>query len=215
MGLRSFVALPVEKNGAVIRFSYVGTKETKSLIASTAYGLSTDQTLLLSTPYRLSPANEDRQGDVSALYRHTIWRRDTAFGTDRLGLLGGAIIPTANDRDPAAQAGFVYTHFELRHEIDIDLLYRTGVEERLDSGQYDASWQYRLSPVARSDWGLAREIYSVIELNGRWRETNIISHQITVGLQWIHQKLVVEGGMVRDINNEKEPQILLSTRFHF
>ena len=50
MGLRSFVALPVEKNGAVARLTLERTKGTDTLKTSTAYGVSAHQTLLFRIP---------------------------------------------------------------------------------------------------------------------------------------------------------------------
>jgi len=217
MGLRSFVALPVDKGGTVIRllFEHAKDADTDSLTTSAAYGITARQTLLLGMPYRLSASEESRQGDVSVLYRHIVWQDDRLSGTDRLGLLGGVIVPTENDRDAAVQAGFVFTHFKNRHEIDIDALYRIGVDSRANSGLYDISWQYRISPVERPDWGITQEINTVLELNGRWIQGNNMTHQITAGLQWVHQKLVIEGGIVKDINNDMETRYILSTRFHF
>ncbi len=215
MGLRSFVALPVEKGGAVIRLTFVNEKEADTLVTSAAYGVDANQTLLLGIAYRGSPTNGDRQGDVSALYRYIAWKKDSSSGTDRLGLLGGAIVPTKNDNDAAVQAGFVFTHFRNRHEIDLDVLYQSGLDDRLDRGRYDISWQYRISPIKRPQWRLTQELNTVLELNGRWTENHNITHQVTAGLQTIHQKLVVEGGVVRDINNNHETKFLLSTRFHF
>ena len=217
MGLRSFVALPVEKKGAVIRlaFEHIKGSDTDNLITSIAYGLSSNQTLLLGLPYRISPTGNNRQGDISALYRHMTWQQDSQSGTNRLGLLGGFIVPTENDRDAVIQAGFVFTHVKNRHEIDIDTLYQSGIDHRANRGRYDISWQYRLSPSEYPDWGIGQELNSVLELNGRWTEKNNITHQMTVGLQWIHQKLVIEGGIVKDINNAEEIRYILSTRFHF
>jgi len=217
MGLRSFVALPVEKEGAVIRlaFEHEQDTDTNTLTTSAAYGISNKQTLLLSMPYRLSTAGGNRQGDLSALYRHIIWQEDTLSGTNRLGFLGGAIIPTDDDRDGAAQAGFVFTHFKNRNEIDIDALYQAGSKNRSDRGRYDISWQYRLSPTERFDWGLDQELNTVLELNGRWTEGNKAVHQITVGLQRIHQKWVIEGGVAKDVINGNDLRYILSMRFHF
>ncbi|RKZ79573.1 MAG: hypothetical protein DRQ35_03975, partial [Gammaproteobacteria bacterium] len=180
MGLRSFVALPVEKGGSVIRFQLEQAKgaNTDTLITSVAYGFTGKQTLLLGVPYRLSPTGSNRQGDVSALYRHIVWQQDRFSGTDRLGLLGGVVIPTENDRDPAVQAGFVFTHVKNRHEIDIDAVYQAGMESRVDSARYDLSWQYRLSPVEYPDWGITQEINSVLELNGRWNEGSTMTQQL-------------------------------------
>lgn len=132
MGLRSFVALPVEKDGAVIRFAYehLNAVYTDILSANVAYGLSAKQTILLGMPYRFSLGGSDQQGDLSVLYRHIMWQQDRRSGTSRLGLLGGAIIPTESNRGGALQAGFVFTHFQDRHEFDIDTLYQAGVDDR-------------------------------------------------------------------------------------
>ncbi|NQZ90783.1 MAG: hypothetical protein HRT97_00385 [Moritella sp.] len=222
MGLRSFVALPVEKGGAVIRFVYehvkasdTASENSERLIANVAYGLSAKQTLLLGLPYRLSPSGRDRQGDVSVLYRHIVWQNDRFSGTDRLGLLAGVIAPTESDRDAAVQAGFVFTHFKNRNEIDLDVLYQTGMNDRKNSGRYDVSWQFRLLPSERAEWGLSPELNSVLELNGRWIEGHSTVHELTVGLQWIHQKWVLEGGIAKDISNDHESRYIMSTRFHF
>lgn len=217
MGLRSFVALPVEKDGAVVRFSYEHTKDTNTdfMTTSAAYGLSSDQTLLLGMPYGLSPSGNNQMGDVSILYRHLIWKKDSFSGTKRLGLLGGAIVPTDSQRDGAVQAGFVYTYFKDKNEIDIDALYQKGLENRKNSARYDISWQHRLFPNNRPIWGLSQELNSVLELNGRYKEGDKITHQVTTGLQLINKKRVLEGGIVKDINNEKELRYILSIRFHF
>lgn len=216
MGLRSFVALPVEKGGAVARLTLEHAKksDTNNLLTSIAYGLSSSQTLLLGLPYRISSPGNNRQGDIAVLYRHITWQEDSLSGTNRLGLLGGITVPTKSDRDPAIQAGFVLTHFKNRHEIDIDALYQAGLENRIDSGRYDLSWQYRLLPAERQNWGISQELNSVLELNGRWNEGNKITHQFTVGLQWIHQKMVIDGGISKDLNNSNETRYIISVRFH-
>ena len=220
MGLRTFVALPVEKEGRVVRFTIEQAKDadTTTLITSAAYGISAKQTLLLGLPYRLSPAGDNRQGDVSVLYRHLVKQQDAQTGTRRLGLLGGAIIPinpSEKERDAAVQAGFVYTQYLGRNEIDVDALYQAGASDRNDSGRYDVSWQYRLSPTERPEWGIASELNSAVELNGRWKASNSTTHQVTLGLQWVQPKWVLEGGVAKDLNNAEELRYLLSTRFHF
>lgn len=217
MGLRSLVALPVDKGGSVFRFSLQSAEEAEvdAFLTNAAYGISAEQTLLLGLPYRIEPAGEDRTGDLSVLYRHIVWREDYLEGTDRLGLLLGALLPSQSENDSAVQAGLVFTHFKNRNEIDGDLVYRFGNGERPDSARYDLSWQYRLGPARRPAWGLVPELYSVLELNGRWQEDEDVVHQATVGLQWIHPRLVLEGGIVRDISNGDETLVLLSTRLHF
>ena len=137
MGVRSFVALPVEKGGAVARFTFEHTKKSDTLTSSAAYGISASQTLLFGLPYRLSPKINKPQGDLSVLYRQITYQEDTKLGTDRLALLGGAVIPTEKERKPATQLGFVFTHLKGRNEIDIDSLYQWGAGNRSDSGRYD------------------------------------------------------------------------------
>ncbi|MBD8513944.1 hypothetical protein IFO68_14770 [Photobacterium sp. CAU 1568] len=217
MGLRSFVALPVDKGGTVLRttFEHISGLDTDVLSLSAAYGLTAEQTLLLGIPYRLSPGGADQHGDLSVLYRYMAWQQDSLTGTRRIGVLGGAIVPTEASRDAAIQSGFVFTHFQDRHEIDIDVLYQAGVEHRPNSGRYDISWQYRLLPEERPDWGIPPELNSVMEFNGRWREGGSLVHQLTAGVQWIHPTWVLEGGVIRDLNAAQNWHYLLSTRFHF
>ncbi len=217
MGLRSFVALPVEKGGGVVRLTseYNDDSEVNQLRTNMAYGLDHRQTLLLGVPYRLSPSGSDRVGDVSVLYRNIIIQKDKFNSTVRLGLLGGFILPTDDDRDAAIPLGFVTTFYSSRTEIDIDALYQIGLSDRKDSGRYDISWQYRLSPAEYPDWGVDSELGSVIELRGNWTQDEKTMHEATLGLQWIHQKWLVEGGAVRDINGPHETRFLLGVRFHF
>lgn len=217
MSLRSFVALPIDQHGYVVRFSFEhltgGDRDT--FITSAAYGLTHDKALLIGIPYKVKPSDGDRFGDLSALYRHTVIQDDFFSGTSRLALLAGAIVPSDNDRDPAVQVGFVYTFFKNRYEVDIDALYQAGVDNRPDSGRYDISWQYRLSPSFYPDWGIESELNAVTELNGRWKEGNEITHQVTIGLQLVNPTWVIEGGFVKDLNNNNDLSLLLSTRFHF
>ena len=217
MGLRSFVALPIDKHGYVIRFSYehLTGGDSDNLITSVVYGLSKDQAMLFGIPYKITANDERRFGDLSALYRHTVIRDDFFSGTSRLALLAGAIVPNDNNRDPAAQAGFVYTLFKDRYEFDIDALYQVGVDSRPDSGRYDLSWQYRLSPSVYPDWGIEPELHLVTELNGRWQEGNEITHQVTIGLQWVNPTWVIEAGFVKNLSNNNELSFMLSTGFHF
>jgi len=214
MGLRSFVALPVEKNGGVIRLFYQRTTDTDMFATSAAYGLSAEQTLLLGLSY-LSSGENNRRGDTSVLYRHIFWKDDSLAGTNRLGFLGGVIIPEDKDQKVTPQAGLVFTHFKDRYEIDFDTLYQASTKNRTANARYDLSWQYRLSPAVRPDWGLATELNSVLELNGNWSEGNNTTHQITGGLQWVSAEWIIEGGLVKDLNNQYELRSVLSTRFHF
>lgn len=217
MGLRSFVALPVDKGGAVLRtqFERAMDANTDELVVNLAYGLSATRTILLGLPYRLSPAGTDRLGDLGILYRHTVWQHDFRQGTHRVGLLGGLVAPTQDDRDGAVQVGVVATRYEGRHEWDIDGLYQVGLGDRRDGFRYDLSWQYRLSPARRPTWGTGSEVDAVVELGGRWTAGSEIIHQATFGLQWIHPRWVLEGGVFRDLTGPEDTHVVLSSRFHF
>ncbi len=217
MGLRSFVALPVNQGGAVFRLQYLANTDTDLGIAfvNAALGLTGKDTLLFGLPYRITPTGGDRVGDISALYRRTIWQDDRKHSTTRVALLTGVVLATDSKRDNALQLGMVATFYRDRHSFDVDALYRYGMGSRPDDGRYDVSWQYRLSPSEYPDWGFPTEWYSVVELNGRWRDGDAVDHQLTAGLQWIRHNWVVEGGVIQTINNDHETQYLLSTRLHF
>ena len=237
MGLRSLVALPLDKYGYVIRFLYVHATNSNSdnFISSAAYGLNNKQALLFSIAYKLTPRDEQEFSELSTLYRHTVIQDDFFSGTSRLALLAGATFPIgdspisdspidndtgANDpshkhRDPAIQVGFVYSFFKNRHEFDFDALYQAGIDRRSDTGRYDISWQYRLSPSIYPDWGIAPEIYMVTELGSRWQAGDKITHQVTLGLQWVQSTWVIEGGIVRNLSSNDDLTLLLSSRFHF
>lgn len=217
MGIRSFVALPLEKGGTVLRFLGVRNidKDIDTISTNVAYGLSGNQTLFLGLPYRLSPAGNNRRGDLSLLYRHTTWQVDTQEGTSRFALLGGAVLPTESERDGAVQAGAVATFFRQRYEWDLDVLWQQGLDKRPDTGRYDIAWQYRLSPESYPEWGIVSEWDIDIELGGRWLEGNTLVHQATLGLQFINKRWVAEAAVIQDLNGPEDTRLLLSTRFHF
>ena len=217
MGIRSFVALPLEKGGTVLRFLGVRNtdKDIDTISTNVAYGFSGNQTLFFALPYRISPVSNNRRGDLSLLYRHTIWQADTLAGTSRFALLGGAVLPTESERDGAVQAGAVATFFRQRYEWDLDVLWQQGLDNRRDTGRYDIAWQYRLSPENFPEWGFVSEWDIDIELGGRWLEGNTLVHQATVGLQFISKRWVAEAAVIQDLNGPEDTRLLLSTRIHF
>lgn len=217
MGLRSFVALPVEKGGTVMRFVAIHNKGTDTDVLKTgaAIGLTHKQTILLGLPYRLKPGGRNRTGDLSLLYRHILSQQDSPGGTKRLALLAGAIVPSDSQRDAGLQLGIVATTYQGRNSWDLDFLYKAGLEQRKDRAQYDISWQYRVRPAEYPDWGVGTEWDIVAELNGRWQENQNTTHQFTLGIQHIAQRWVLEGGIVQDLNNAEHTQFLISTRIHF
>jgi hypothetical protein len=217
MGLRSFVALPLDKGGKVVRAQYQRNSNTDTdvLVTNIAYGFSSKQTLLLGLPYRLSPGGADQTGDLSALYRHIVWQDDSIAGTRRLGLLGGLVIPTKSERETRIQLGAVATFYQARTEWDLDALWIEGLDNAANRARYDIAWQYRLSPAVYPEWGIGREWHVDLELGGRWNEGYTMVHQATIGLQSIHRQWVFEGGLVQDLNGPDEMRFILSTRFHF
>lgn len=217
MGLRSFVALPVDRGGTVFRFQLERNQDTdiNRAIVNSAYGLSAYQTLLFGIPYRLSPSGADQLGDLNVLYRHNLSQQDFFGGTRRHSALAGVVIPSDSDRDAAIQAGWVSTFYSGRNEWDVDALVQAGINNRPDRGRYDISWQHRLAPSRYPEWGLGTEWNSVIELGGRWTQGSETLHQVTLGLQWIQSRWVIEGGVFQDVNGSKQKQYLLSGRFHF
>jgi hypothetical protein len=216
MGLRSFVALPVEKGGSVLRGTVEHNEDTNSnkLAISAAYGIDHQQTLMLGVPYGLSSGGSDRMGDVGVLYRRTVLQSDMPVGTVRIGFLGGMIIPTDDKRDEALQAGAVFTRFRGRNEFDLDVLYQQGLGGRDNTARYDMSWQYRVSPHEYPEWGIPHEWYLVTELGGRWGQGDRTVHQLTLGLQWVAKRWVFEGGAVQDLNSPNQTRYLFSIRFH-
>ena len=217
MGLRSFVALPLEKGGVVLRLfdQHNLSEDVNVLTTSLAYGIGRKQTLFFALPYRVSPSGSDRTGDLSVLYRHTVWQVDDTAGTSRLGLLGGGVVPTDSDRDGRLQVGAVATFYRRRHEWDMNVLWVQGLDNAPHAARYDISWQYRLTPASYPEWGVGSEWDGVLELNGRWVEGNTFVHQVTAGLQWIHLRWVLEGGIVQDLNGPQDTRLILSTRIHF
>ena len=216
MGLRSFVALPIEKGGTVLRLfdSYNFDQNSNVLITNLAYGISSKKTIFLGLPFQ-SSSGSDQFGDLNVLYRHIVWQVDDDVGTSRLGLLGGLVVPTDSDRDWRVQAGAVATFYRHRHEWDLDALWIQGLNDAPNAARYDISWQYRLTPASYPEWGPAAEWDGVLELNGRWVEGDAIVHQVTAGLQWIHRRWVLEGGVVQDLNGPRDTRLVLSTRVHF
>lgn len=217
MGLRSFVALPVDKGGTVLRFQYErNLDDAESIaIANLAYGINIKQALFIGLPYKLSPDGGSRTGDLNLLYRLTFWQRDRVDSTRRFAMLAGMVAPTEQRRNVAAQAGFVFTAVQKRTEWDLDALYIAGSHIQPDRARYDVSWQYRVSPSHYPDWGIGPELNVVLELNGRWVEHQNLIHQVTAGLQWIHPRWILEGGVYQNISGPGDIHFLLSTRMHF
>ena len=217
MGIRSFVALPIETGGTVVRLvdEYNGDRGANSLDANLAYGLGPRQTLFFRLPYRHDPGSGGRWGDLGLLYRHILWQDDSPQGTRRLGLLGGVAIPTDPARDAGLSLGAVATLYRHRHEWDLDALWVEGLENRPDQARYDLAWQYRLSPAEYPEWGSGSEWDLDLELGSRWQRGGKMVHQATLGIQSIRARWVLEGALVRDLNASRDTRYILSVRFHY
>jgi len=216
MGLRSFVALPLEQGGAVLRLQDIENLSNSGniAIANLAYGITGNQSLLFGIPYRLSPGGANRSGDLSIVYRHIVWKEDFAEGTYRLGLLGGGLIPTNSMSNGGVQGGAVATFYKGRHELDLSGLFKQGFGKSLNRAQYDASYQFRLSPAQYPGSDLTSQWNTVVEYNGRWQQTQQLIHQATLGLQWVHPSWILEGGIIQEFNAKHNSQVLLSVRYH-
>ena len=218
MGLRSFVALPINKGGVVTRFVFDEIPETnnKRLTSNLAYGIDGKQTFFLAAPYRLSSGEGDRLGDIDMLYRNIVWQDLDSINPTRIGLLVGAAIPTESDREPKASAGFVVTHAKERNEWDVDALWQQGIDDAPNTLRYDISWQYRIYPKEYPEWGLSSLVNTVVEFGGRGEEGDTVVQQVTGGFQWVvTPRWVLEGGVIQDLNGPDDTNFLVSTRFHF
>jgi len=219
MGLRSFVALPVNKGGLVTRLVVDEIPETNNdrITANLAYGLDNKQAFFIAVPYRIADAKGDRLGDVGLLYRNLVWQNiDSGIKSSRFGILLGGVAPTDNDRDPKASAGVVYTYVNDKHEFDTDALWQQGIDDAKNALRYDLSYQYRLFPKEYPEWGLSTLVNAVVELAGRGVEGNTVVQQFTGGLQWVvTPRWVLEGGVTQDLNGPNDTNYIFSTRFHF
>lgn len=218
MGLRSFIALPINKNGVVTRLVVDEVPDTNNgqLTANITYGIDSTQTFFLAAPYRLSSGEGDHLGDIGLLYRNIIWQDIDSNKPTRLGLLVGTAIPTENNRDPKASVGFVVTHFNDRHEFDVDALWQQGIDDAPNTLRYDLSWQYRIYPKQYPEWGLSPLLNTVVEFAGRSMEGDTIVQQVTGGFQWVVTPLwVLEGGVIQNLNGADDTNYIISTRFHF
>jgi len=216
MGIRTFVALPLEQSGMVFRLQDIGRFDSDKSVAigNFAYGLTGKQTLFFGIPYRLTPRGKNRSGDVSALYRYTAWQKDFKDGTYRLGLLGGGLIPTNNASNGGAQGGAVTTFYQGRQELDLDALWGQGFGRSHNRARYDVAYQYRLTPSEYPESGLGPEWWVDVEYNGRWLQNQTLIHQATLGLQWVHATWVLEGAVIQDINGTHGTQFIISARIH-
>lgn len=217
LGIRTFVAVPVAEGDWVFRALNINNFDARSnqMAFSGVYGFTNKHTIFITQPIRIHPRGANRTGDLSLLYRYTAYQSDRENGTLRLGLLGGGLIATSSNSDGGIQAGTVLTYFHNRSQIDTDVLYKLGLGISPDTARYDISWQYRIYPAKYDDDGdLKYSWNTVLEYNGRWAQSSNLVHQLTAGLQWVSSQLILEAGVVQDLNALHHTSLITSIRLH-
>ncbi|NRB38019.1 MAG: hypothetical protein HRU20_06065 [Pseudomonadales bacterium] len=128
--------------------------------------------------------------------------------------MAGVVVSTLGSHDNAIQAGAVFTHYQNRHKIDLDVVYQQGLDQRKNSARYDISWQYRMAPAEYPPWGIPASWYLVTEIGGRWMQGETAVPQFTLGLQKASRRWVFEVGLIRNIKISQKSDYLVSIRFH-
>ncbi len=205
-----------------------------SSITTFVYGLSSELTLILTTPFVLSRRTENNTSgaddtdsgfaDLRLLSKLRLYRDD--FGptnTRRFDLIGGLELPTGNSEftsesvDPIL--GGVFSHIEDRHSFHADALWQvnTGGGDRSDDLlRYDFAYVYRLSPETyASDRPTA--LFGSAELNGFY-ETNG-DHELFVSpgvqyvtIRWTHEA-TVQIPQWQDLNHRAERDFIVGIGF--
>lgn len=203
-GVRSFVALPVEDDGRVVRAlaEYEDDQALSTLGLSAAYGITASDTLLFGLPLRLLPGGPDMQGPFSVLYRRTLWRRDVPEGTSRFASLIGLTVPIDGGSAAQFQVGGVYTFYRGRTQWDIDALWRPARSETPATGRFDIAWDYRLSPAEYPEWEPVGEWHLIVELTGRYAEGTRTRHRLLAAGRYTRRSWLIEFGVDRGIDGD-------------
>ena len=199
-GINTNVALPVAEGEGIWRSqarmriatddpSNLDREERSLVIPQTlVYGvtprLSAFATLpLLSYKRSETQGASDRTaptvGDLKLLGRYMLYADDYApLSTRRMAILAGIKLPTGADRfgtpswDP--ELGGVATWAHNRHEVDMDVLFRTSVKRHGfragDRVRYDVAYRYRLWPERFGKRLL--QLNGLLEFNGVWSDRN-------------------------------------------
>ena len=219
--INSNVALQPSKGGLIIRQQVRYTEadlnaaiddldiRLTSSITTFVYGLSSELTLILTTPFVLSRRTENNTSgaddtdsgfaDLRLLSKLRLYRDD--FGptnTRRFDLIGGLELPTGNSEftsesvDPIL--GGVFSHIEDRHSFHADALWQVntgGGDKGDDLLRYDLAYVYRLSPETYASTH-PTAIFVSAELNGFY-ETNG-DHELFVspGVQYVTTRWILE-----------------------
>jgi len=205
--LNSNVAMQPSKGGFIIRQQFRYTEADRRTLsidkslefsASTTtmvYGMSSELTLILNTPYIFSRRTKDHTtglvdtdsgfGDIKVLTKMRLYRDD--FGptnTKRFDLIGGLELPTGNKSFTSDSVnpiiGAVFTKIEDRRSFHADALwhFNTGKGgDGVDLFRYDLAFGYRFAPETYASEN-PTAFFGMIELNGFF-ETNS-DHEIFI-----------------------------------
>jgi hypothetical protein len=196
-GVRSFVALPVEDGGVVVR-ALGGFQDDRALTTlglSGAYGITAKDTLLVGLPLRSLAAGPDMHGPTSVLYRRTLWQRDAPEGTSRFASLVGLTVPVEGGQASQIQVGGVYTYYRDRTQWDVDAIWRPERSGMPASGRYDIAWDFRLSPAEYPDWAPVGEWHLIAELNGRYVEGIGTDNRLLAAGRYTRRSWLLEFGV--------------------
>ncbi len=216
LAIRSFVAMPIEQGGIVFRAQdFINTKtDMNNVVGDIGYGIANKHAIFLRYPEMINAVSGMPTQDVSLLYRYTFLQKDNTNTTFRIALLSGGFVPTNSGSDGGLKGGFVTSYFKGRNEFDGDVLYDGAFGSAKNYGNYDLSWQYRIYPAKYSEWGLGSSVNTVLEYTGQWMEKANMAHQATLGLQWVMPQLILEGGLIKDLNQSYANIVFIGLRVH-
>ncbi|MBD3610609.1 MAG: hypothetical protein HUJ30_08675, partial [Gammaproteobacteria bacterium] len=124
MGIRSFVAMPIDKGGSMLRMQYIDAGNMTTLMTNYAYGLTGTQTLIVGLPYQLSPQVNKGRGDINLLYRYIGWHKSDTEKMVMAALLAVVLISEQSDNSPKFVGAITYSR-GLREE-DFSAFWRQG-----------------------------------------------------------------------------------------
>jgi hypothetical protein len=200
-GVRSFIALPVEQGGQVLRVlaERDDGRDLSSFNLNAAYGITSGDTLLFGLPLRWVDGGQGRDGPVSLLYRRTLWRRDQPSGTTRFASLIGVAIPVEGGGSSQVPIGAVFTHYRGRTQWDVDALWLPARGASAARGRYDIAWDYRIAPAVYPDWGQVGEWHLIAELSGRYQAGVGTRNRLLAAGRYVRRAWLLEFGVDREV----------------
>ena len=246
--LNSDVALTPPKDGWVIRIQWrysrlfddptpLDQEINQSVVPLTVVYGATEDLALLGTLKIVDRKIEFGSGetksdtgfaDIPLLAKFRFYQDDQTGKTTRWAAIGGLEVPTF-DNDFSSESfdpiiGTVWTHQELKWEIDWDVIYKLNTAGGVDGDdelRADFTATYRLLG-GESDtigpWGL----YAIGELNGKYITDGSTQLFGSPGLQYITPNFILEAGVQLPIGQDlKSPRletdytVVLSIRIQF